>query len=231
MFRGMYRGSGQGGGGSVDYSRVIEKTTIIPAAESADLWKTYMYDGVSTGDYVHGYIYQLVATQNVSAVSFSGSIIQSWAVSDFVLYMKEGGSAYNEVTHGTLTYDASGNLWDLVGYDVNENEVLRFHEYTEDLEDFGCVFASETHQDGENCQFTLTTVINGKKWKRIDVQPGGSSGGVISVNGQSGVVTLGINDVAPTQTGYSGRVLGTDGFVAGWVEPTTITFRTWGANE
>lgn len=43
-------------------------------------------------------------------------------------------------------------------------------------------------------------------------------GQVTSVNNQTGAVTLGINDVAPTQTGKSGYVLGTDGFVAGWVK-------------
>lgn len=47
-------------------------------------------------------------------------------------------------------------------------------------------------------------------------------GQVTSVNNQTGAVTLDINDVAPTQTGYSGRVLGTDGFVAGWVEPEIV---------
>lgn len=50
----------------------------------------------------------------------------------------------------------------------------------------------------------------------------GAGGAVTSVNGQTGDVTLGINDVAPSQTGFSGRVLGTDGFVAGWVEPEKI---------
>ena len=45
---------------------------------------------------------------------------------------------------------------------------------------------------------------------------------VTSVNGQVGDVTLGINDVAPTQTGKSGYVLGTDGFVAGWVKPEIV---------
>ena len=47
-------------------------------------------------------------------------------------------------------------------------------------------------------------------------------GQVTSVNGQTGAVTLGINDVAPTQTGKSGYVLGTDGFVAGWVRPEIV---------
>lgn len=63
-------------------------------------------------------------------------------------------------------------------------------------------------------------------WKDTD-----QKGQVTSVNNMTGAVTLGINDVAPTQTGFSGYVLGTDGFVAGWVQPTTITFRTWEANE
>lgn len=47
-------------------------------------------------------------------------------------------------------------------------------------------------------------------------------GQVTSVNNQTGVVTLDINDVAPTQTGFSGYVLGTDGFVAGWVKPEIV---------
>lgn len=54
-------------------------------------------------------------------------------------------------------------------------------------------------------------------WKDTD-----QKGQVTSVNGQTGAVTLGINDVAPTQTGKSGYVLGTDGFVAGWVAPEKI---------
>lgn len=35
----------------------------------------------------------------------------------------------------------------------------------------------------------------------------------------------------PSQTGHSGDVLTTDGTDASWTTPTTITFRTWGANE
>lgn len=49
-----------------------------------------------------------------------------------------------------------------------------------------------------------------------------TKGQVTSVNNQTGAVTLGINDVAPTQTGKSGYVLGTDGFVAGWVKPEIV---------
>lgn len=204
MYSSMWRGSGNGGGGSVDYSRVVEKIAVIPSVETATVGKVYMYIGESNATYTHGYIYECVATQTASDVAFSGSIITSWSVADFVAYLQEGGSAYNEVTHGTLTYDASGGLWDLVGYDANGIKVLSFHEYTEDLEDFGCVFASSTHQDGDNCTFTMTTEESGKKWKRLDVQPAGGSGDVASVNGKTGVVVLDATDVnaLPDSTKY-----------------------------
>jgi len=54
-------------------------------------------------------------------------------------------------------------------------------------------------------------------WKDTDTK-----GQVSSVNNYTGAVSLDINDVAPTQTGHSGRVLGTDGFVAGWVKPEIV---------
>ena len=47
-------------------------------------------------------------------------------------------------------------------------------------------------------------------------------GQVTSVNNQTGAVTITADDILPTQTGYSGRVLGTDGFVAGWIVPEQV---------
>lgn len=47
-------------------------------------------------------------------------------------------------------------------------------------------------------------------------------GQVTSVNNQTGDVTITADDILPSQTGYSGRVLGTDGFVAGWVKPEIV---------
>ena len=47
-------------------------------------------------------------------------------------------------------------------------------------------------------------------------------GQVTSVNNQTGAVTIGADDILPSQTGYSGRVLGTDGFVAGWIAPEIV---------
>ena len=53
-----------------------------------------------------------------------------------------------------------------------------------------------------------------------------------SVNGNSllGSGNLDI-DGLPSQTGNNGKVLMTNGTDASWETPTTITFRTWGANE
>ena len=47
-------------------------------------------------------------------------------------------------------------------------------------------------------------------------------GQVTSVNNQTGAVTITADDILPTQTGHSGHVLGTDGFVAGWVNVEKI---------
>lgn len=187
---------GSGGGGSVDKNKIINKSETLPTPSASNLGQAYMYDGESNALYTHGYIYQVVAEQTATDVEFSGNIITSWAVADFVRYMQEGGASYNEVVRGTLTYDESGGLWDLIGYDENGIEVLKFHEYTEDLVDFGCIFASETHQDGDTCSFSLTTTASGYKWKRLDVQPAGGSGSdVSSVNGKTGAVILDAKDV------------------------------------
>lgn len=62
-----------------------------------------------------------------------------------------------------------------------------------------------------------TYLYDGTNWTLLKT---GSA--VTSINGQTGDVSLDINDVAPTQTGKSGYVLGTDGFVAGWVKPEIV---------
>ena len=81
------------------------------------------------------------------------------------------------------------------------------------------------HATGENGDFAIlgsTDTVwvwdsGTSAWKDTD-----QKGQVASVNGQTGVVSLDINDIAPTQTGKSGYVLGTDGFVAGWVKPEIV---------
>lgn len=55
---------------------------------------------------------------------------------------------------------------------------------------------------------------------------------VKTINNQSIVGEGNVNiDALPSQAGNAGKVLTTDGTVASWETPTTITMRTWGANE
>lgn len=87
-------------------------------------------------------------------------------------------------------------------------EALRTAYPTAEPGDFAIVESTDTIWVWDN---------DGSAWKDAD-----QKGQVTSVNNQTGAVTLDINDVAPTQTGHSGRVLGTDGFVAGWVKPEIV---------
>lgn len=49
-----------------------------------------------------------------------------------------------------------------------------------------------------------------------------TKGQVTSVNNQTGAVTITADDILPDQTGNSGKILTTDGFVAGWVLPEIV---------
>lgn len=62
-----------------------------------------------------------------------------------------------------------------------------------------------------------TYLYDGTKWTLLKT---GST--VTSVNGQVGAVTITDTDILPSQTGHSGQILGTDGFVAGWVKPEIV---------
>lgn len=72
---------------------------------------------------------------------------------------------------------------------------------------------------------TIPTVGDGT----ITITQGGVTKGTFTTN-QSGNTTIDV-DALPTQTGHNGEVLTTNGTTASWTTPTTITFRTWGANE
>lgn len=58
--------------------------------------------------------------------------------------------------------------------------------------------------------------VKGDTGDKGDKGDTGAAGGVTSINGATGIVTLDIDDVAPLQTGNSGKVLTTDGTNATW---------------
>lgn len=216
---------GGGGGGGVDESKVIVKSSTIPTADADSYRKMYIYAGETDATYTHGYIYECQKTSitYTGTVSFEAATLSGTTVTcsgdDFAAFLTEAGADPTPIVSGTMTYDTAGGGWRLVGKDAEDNTVTTIFEYNEDYADFGFVFTG-TPVDGDVIAFTCTvaedTVTYG--WVRLDVQPDA----VTSVNGQTGAVTLGINDVAPTQTGFSGYVLGTDGSVAGWVKPEQV---------
>ena len=57
----------------------------------------------------------------------------------------------------------------------------------------------------------------------------GNSGKFLTTDGMD--ASWATVDALPSQSGQNGKVLGTNGTTASWVDPTTITFRVWGANE
>ena len=84
---------------------------------------------------------------------------------------------------------------------------------------------------GTNIKTVNNTSLLGSGNITIDSLPTqtGNSGKFLTTDGSS--ASWATVDALPSQTGQSGKVLSTNGTTASWETPTTITFRTWGANE
>ena len=95
-------------------------------------------------------------------------------------------------------------------------------------------------------RFTTTPVADGSYVPTLTISSGvatrswaAPAGGLPSQTGHSGefLTTDGTDaswatvDALPSQTGNAGKMLVTNGTTASWGTPTTVTFRTWGANE
>lgn len=95
----------------------------------------------------------------------------------------------------------------------------------------GAVTVQETLVSGTNIKTINNNSILGSGNLDIDGLPTqtGQSGKFLTTDGSS--ASWATVDALPSQTGQSGKVLGTNGTTASWETPTTITFRTWGANE
>lgn len=193
--------SGSGGGGGVDESKVIVKSSTIPTADASSYRKMYIYAGETDATYTHGYIYECQKTSitYTGTVSFEAATLSGTTVTcsgdDFAAFLTEAGADPTPIVSGTMTYDAGANGWRLVGKDAEDNTVTSFIEYNEDYADRGFVFTG-TPVDGDVIAFTCTvaedTVTYG--WVRLDVQPTP----VVSVNGKTGTVVLDASDVGAT---------------------------------
>lgn len=252
LFLGAAKPGSGSGGGSVDYSRVVEKSATIPTASEQTLSKVYMYTGDTNETYTHGYIYECKATPVYSdSTTFEPATISGTVVTETnnALSALAGQYIHGDVTSiasGTLTFDSVGNLWIFYGYDSENTEVGHFQLYQEDYEDAGFTFTG-TPQNNDVVAFTCTITQTSSiyYWERIDVQPqpakelptqAGNSGKFLTTNGVS--PSWATVDSLPTQTGNAGKFLTTDGTDASWSDMPlvntatgTLVAASWSSNS
>lgn len=216
---------GEGGGGTVDYSKTVQKTNTMPTADATNAGQVFMYTGATDANYTQNYIYKNVKTATYTGtVSFEAATLSGTTVAcsgdNFANFLTESGVEPLSVVSGTMTFDSASELWALVGKDSDGNTVLTFQEYQQDFVDAGFTFTG-TPQDGDVVAFTCTVeeASASYAWTRVDVQP-----------------TPVIPDPLPSQTGQSGKFLTTDGTDASWSDITkvnttvTLTSAGWSSN-
>lgn len=169
---------GAGGGGSVDYTKVVSKTKTMPVASADNLDIIYMYDGATDATYAHGYVYENVKTATYTDIvtfepaTLSGTVVTATAGALSNLCAQYITGDITSIVSGTLTYLQGDDLWLLTGKDSQNNTVGTFQIYTSDYESAGFTFTG-TPVDGDVVAFTCTIeeVSATYAWNRIDVQP------------------------------------------------------------
>lgn len=166
-----------GGGGSVDESKIIVKSATMPEASSDNAGKMYIYAGQTNANYTHGYIYENQYTATYSgtiAFSPAGISVSDENFSNFLNTWKQYLTTPTLVTNGTITYDGSSSLWQMVMKDANDQQIGTLQLYQQDYEDSGFTFPADP-QDGDSYTFTTTITESSSsyQWVRIDVQPAG----------------------------------------------------------
>lgn len=214
-----------GSGGSVDYSKTVQKTATMPTADASNVGQVYLYTGNTDSNYTQNYIYKNVKTATYTGtVSFEAATLSGTTVAcsgdDFANFLTESGVEPLSVVSGTMTYDTASSLWVLVGKNANNETVLTFQEYQQDFVDAGFTFTG-TPEDGDVIAFTCTVQEASATyaWTRIDVQPAGATytaGTGISINNNEISVTDPVL-VNKTTSNGSLQILGRDQTAVGCV--------------
>lgn len=202
---------GGGSGGTVDYSKTVQKTETMPAADASNAGQVYMYTGATDANFTQNYIYKNVKTATYTGtVSFEPATLSGTTVAcsgdNFANFLTESGVEPLSVVSGTMTYDSASELWVLVGKDSDGNTVLTFQEYQQDFVDAGFTFTG-TPQDGDVVAFTCTVEEASATyaWTRVDVQPAGATytagtGISIDANNEISVTNPVVTNSATEQT-------------------------------
>lgn len=193
-------GSG-GGGGSVDYSKTVQKTDTMPVASADNENQVFMYTGATNASYTTNYIYRNIKTSTyTSTVTFEAATLSSSTIacsgSDFAAFVAEWGSGdITTITNGTITYDQSGGLLVFVGKDADSTTVCTFQLYTQDYQDAGFTITG-TLQDGDVFAFTcsISEASATYAWTRVDVQPQPTAADIGAVTQTTTTITLASTD-------------------------------------
>lgn len=96
------------------------------------------------------------ATVSFQPATLSGTVISCTGDSFLGLITTYIPNRYYEITHGTITYISSGDLWRFVGYDADGEKIGQFQVYQADYESAGWTFTG-TPQNNDavlfSCEF------------------------------------------------------------------------------
>lgn len=159
--------------------KIIVRSATIPTASADLVGKVYQYAGTTNGQYTHNYIYECVAGETTydGLIGFEPTKIAfDYTKGNLAEFFSDTTPNFAQVTHGTFTYLAAGDLWAISGQDANENVLFdNYKLYTQDLEDAGFVFINppQDYTDGEVIDYTVTFTPQPTtySWVRVDVQP------------------------------------------------------------
>lgn len=152
-----------GGGGSVDYAKTVQRAETMPTADASNAGQQFLYSGESDATYTHGYIYENVATTTSSSASAEqtvGSTLSDIAVDLDTLEAFTGWTTDNSLQ---IFYTADG--WSV------------------DTTSLGVTYTG-TPNVGDAITITYTAESTSYAWTQIDVQPAPS--GLPDQTGQSG---------------------------------------------
>jgi len=193
-------------GGSVDLSKVVN-ADVLPTASADNLGYFYLFTGATDASYTHGYIYECQKSATYTGtVSFEAATLSSTTVAcsgdDFASFLTEAGADPTPIVSGTMTYDAAGGGWTLVGKDAEDNTITTFFEYNEDYVDHGFTFTG-TPVDADVIAFTCSveedTVTY--SWVRTNAQPVPTAQEIGAVTQQTSTISLVSTDwVSHSQT-------------------------------
>lgn len=145
---------GEGGGGDVDKSQVVNKADEMPVADSTTAGQVYMYTGETDSTYTHGYIYENVPTTTSSSATATQTV--GATLSDIAVDVETLESFTGWTTDNSLQIFYTADGWSV------------------DTTSLGVTYTG-TPNVGDAITITYTAAATTYSWTRVDVQPAGTT--------------------------------------------------------